>query len=480
MEKTHNFAYRPDIDGLRALAVVAVIIFHFAPSLLHGGFLGVDVFFVISGYLITGILLKEHSAGGIRLGNFWVRRIRRLLPAFAVMAFAVCLLSWAFMPASMAYGAASQTIATTVASSNWYLWKISSNYWGQAAESAPLLHTWSLSVEEQFYLIFPFIAWFGLRSLGVKSTGYMLWIITLICVLYSYNLGLAEPSKAFFLTPSRAWELLAGVMLAFAGSSVPEFLRSIWARSIGLILIILSFVFVSGKGFTPFPSALGAVLGAAIICLPPINDKGSSRLLNSPLALYIGKASYSLYLWHWPPLVMSSAFILAWPDSYYREFAMGVGIILGLISYHFIEPFGRTERFPRLWAPAGAVLLLVVAFAIRFDSRSSAPEVPNIQTSIENANVADVFLIGDSHAAALYFSLKDKIVSNRGKLIASAVSATAIVPGFNKNNTSSFNSWTTIDGKRKALLEKGIRNIVIQCRWESYASDSDLLDVKNL
>lgn len=466
--------YRHDIDGLRAIAVISVILFHFNPKILPGGFLGVDVFFVISGYLITGILIRESQEAGICFKAFWIRRIKRLLPAFSVMALLTCLTALVLMPFTLAEAAAKQSIATFVASSNWYLWRFTNDYWGQSAESAPLLHTWSLSVEEQFYVLFPFLIWAGLRFFGRRMASAGFALLAVGAFLYSLQLGRAEPSQAFYLATGRAWELMAGVLLALLGDDLPDFFDGKWTQALGLVLIATSVCVVDGGTFAPATGAFCAVLGAVLVCVPRSSPAACQGLLAGKFITYIGRASYSLYLWHWPVLVFAAAFELAWPGHAFRGVALVIGLTLGLLSFHWVEPLGRASSFPRRIAPVLFAASLACALLI-FLNRELPERPPPLRGAATRGNEADVYLVGDSHAESLAPALEAELAKAGRSLISGASSGDGLVPGVARHSQTYLAAWRKTNEQRLSYItEHKPRCVVISCRWEKYASYEEM------
>ena len=353
--------YRPEIDGLRAIAVIPVVLFHMGVEWIPGGFAGVDVFFVISGYLITSIILKESRENAFTLKGFWMRRVRRIAPALLAMLGAVGIYSafTVYTPDTNKFG--FQGLASLFSFANLYFWRASGNYWGQEAEGSPLLHTWSLSVEEQFYLAYPIFMAFLLKRRPRWALPATLLIaassFTLFCVL-----AREHSTATFYLPPTRAWELAVGCALAIALSkrnsgplfpSVPVVQNL--APNFGLAVILISFLWFIPEGNISWTLA-APVLGAGAIiafCGP-----GSSTydLLASRPVVFIGKISYSLYLWHWPFLVFNRSALKPLPT-----WALLACItVFSLISYYWVERPTRKAR--KLLAPtlafAGLVALL--------------------------------------------------------------------------------------------------------------------------
>lgn len=299
-----NFAYRPEIDGLRSVAVLAVIFYHADARLLSGGFIGVDVFFVISGFLITSLLMVDLKQGRFSLARFYERRCRRILPPLVVMALAVTVLGWFFLlPADYRdFGSSLKAMSAFVAN-HYFFGK--TGYFETASFTKPLLHTWSLSVEEQFYILLPILLWLLYRrrpsAIPPVLSGLFLASLAASCLMTYY-----WPAAAFYLLPARFWELMTGSLLAlWPAAARPRGLTADLMSWSGLAAIAVSAVFFNYHTPFPGPGALLPGLGTALFILG--NSPGSrSRpsLLSRPGPVFVGQISYSLYLWHWPLLVI--------------------------------------------------------------------------------------------------------------------------------------------------------------------------------
>ena len=294
--------YRAEIDGLRAFAVIPVILFHAGFSSFSGGFVGVDVFFVISGYLITSIIVLDLQQGKFSVLNFYERRARRILPALFCVLISCLPLAWLVLYPRDLKEFSDSLIAVAVFASNIYFWR-SSSYFDTASELKPLLHTWSLAVEEQYYTIVPIIliiAWrCGRRWIGL---GLAIAVLSLLMAQWgSHN----APSLTFYLLPTRFWELLLGAAVAYyftsmrPGEEINARLRQV-GSAIGLCCIMYSIVFFDKQ--TPFPSfyTLIPTVGAVLIISYANNQTLVGRLLSNKLMVGIGLISYSAYLWHQP------------------------------------------------------------------------------------------------------------------------------------------------------------------------------------
>jgi peptidoglycan/LPS O-acetylase OafA/YrhL len=331
-----DFKYRPDVDGLRAIAVAMVLLFHGNLG-FPGGFVGVDVFFVISGYLITGLILKECDAGTFRFASFWSRRVRRILPASSVMVL-VSLIAGAYFLLPLDFRAlGTSAVAQQLMLANVFFW-FTTGYFDSAAELKPLLHCWSLAVEEQFYLIYPLllVALHRLRRVYLIATLGTLAASSLLLSEYYVRL---HPQAAFFLLPMRAWELLLGglaCLLRFPKSTHRFFLECIGLAGLACIL-------TAGLWYTPqtvFPglSALLPCLGTvALISANSSKLTSLGRFLAAPPLVFVGLISYSLYLWHWPVLVFARhRFGMDLPPHVTIP-ALALSSVLAYFSWKFIE-----------------------------------------------------------------------------------------------------------------------------------------------
>ena len=289
---------RPEIQALRALAVGLVVVYHLWPDAVPGGFIGVDVFFVISGFLITALLLREiERTGAVSLSAFWARRARRILPAALVTVFACGLVMAAVVPMSLWPQWLDEMRASTLYVQNWQLASDAVDYFAIAEHTpSPVQHFWSLSVEEQFYLLWPVVLLATARNRRALVGGMA--VLTVLSLAYSLFATATNPAAAYFVTPARAWEFGAGGLLAAAGAASRPSRLLCFA---GLTAIVAgAFAFSVA---TPFPgwAALVPVLGAMAV----IRAGAASRALAVRPLQFLGDISYSLYLWHWPLIVLA-------------------------------------------------------------------------------------------------------------------------------------------------------------------------------
>ena len=377
---------RLDIQGLRAIAVVGVLIYHFAPALLPGGYAGVDVFFVISGYLIGGILLGEIDEGRFSLRRFYERRVKRLFPALFTMLVTVLALGALFLSPSE-YAELGRTVAATVFFLSNMMFLGMTGYFETDAQYRPLIHTWSLAVEEQFYLLFPLFLF-----VCAKFWRKRLRLILALGALAS--LGLCEfvlhkrPDFAFFVAPLRGYELLIGA--AIAGLPFPAWPR--WARDgmsvAGLIVIMASlFVLNDATLFPGFAAALPCIGTAMVLFAGAGAESAGGRLISGPVFALFGAISYSLYLWHQPILVFTKEVLLQKPEDWELLVAAALSIAVAYASWRFIErPVQQadTSRLPVLRvAVAGMVVLAGVGWLVSRADGFPARYSPAAQAMLE-------------------------------------------------------------------------------------------------
>jgi peptidoglycan/LPS O-acetylase OafA/YrhL len=360
---TTGTAYRREVDGLRALAVVPVILFHADFSWFAGGFVGVDVFFVISGYLITRILLDQLSRGTYSLASFYERRARRILPAFVVMMLTCLLAALIVMLPGEFEKFIQSAIASALGISNFYFLS-KTGYFAQDADLQPLLHTWSLGIEEQYYLVFPPLLAL-LTSRIPQKRGRILVAMTVIGFAFAEIARHFDPQRSFFFTLTRTWELGLGSLCAlYATNRQP---RANEALSLGgLVLIVLSIACFDSS--VPFPSvyALAPTLGACLVLLFSSGETWVGRLLSVRPLVGIGLISYSAYLWH-QPIFAFSRLISEVPPSHWHMAGLAIlSLVVGWASWRWIEqPFRSSghqllpERRRLLGASAAAIVLLV-------------------------------------------------------------------------------------------------------------------------
>ena len=501
LTNSNHLKYRAYIDGLRAIAVLAVLFFH-ADIGCRGGYVGVDVFFVISGYLITGLILKDLDGGQFQVVKFWERRVRRILPAVAVVLLSCLAAGW-FLFFPLNFKELGQSVfAQAMLVSNIYFWR-ESGYFAQAAEVKPLLHTWSLSVEEQFYLLFPFLliafSRFS-RKLLVPGILLLCGVSFSLCVYCSY----LHPAVSFYFLPTRAWELLLGSLLAALPTQRTTTRWQVeFASSAGLLAILCAVFFYGPDTRFPGVSALLPCVGAALIIWA--NDQTLTcvgKLLATRPAVFIGLISYSLYLWHWPMLVFAKYWKLDPIPQSQRMLLLLASMIFAVLSWRFVEtPFrkrtvlkSRVQIFSFASITTAVLLLAGVAIhqmqgvpsripaeALRYASGKS--DLASVRWSSLTDSLAgdfnelgegdrhlaiDILVWGDSHARVVMPVLDVLCKEHSVRGVAVPHQATAPLVGYeSKGETSlkeqsiAFNSAVV-----EFIRSRRVGNVVLVARWD--------------
>ncbi|MCX6239049.1 MAG: acyltransferase family protein [Bacteroidia bacterium] len=500
-----DLKYRADIDGLRAIAVLAVIFFHTDIPGFSGGFVGVDIFFVISGFLITSIILKEIQGGNFSIARFYERRIRRIFPAlFPVIVFTLVIGAFVFNFRSFKDLGQSIT-ATTLFSSNILFWH-NGGYFAASSLQKPLLHTWSLAVEEQFYIFYP-IMLIAISRFGKKR--YLEWVLGIgFASLILSIWGVYINQKAvFYWVPTRAWELLAGSILALG--IIPLLQSNFWrnfSSLLGLGLIIYSIGFYTEATLFPGAHALMPVLGASLIIYSGIGGASAiSKLLSIRLVVYIGLISYSLYLWHWPLIAFSRYFLLR--DLTYLEVVelILITFIISVLSLKFIEqPFrgkqpiiqnrkvlfvlssivmlsssligvvisvqnGMPYRYPEANAALMRVEQTEAEFFHNFSIIIEKNNNGNIPTLIgANGKVPSFVLWGDSHAVALMLAIIDK--AKHSGVSGFAIYGKPPVLGLDLVDTPENEALRNEESFALIESHPECKTVILAARWAMYAT----------
>lgn len=328
---TPQITFRSDINGLRAIAVAAVVLFHFAVPGIGGGFAGVDVFFVISGYLMTQIIFPQVENMRFSLIYFYLARARRILPALVALCIAVTIAGWfTLLPAD--YKTLGKHVAGALSFVSNIVFARESGYFDAAPVDKWLLHTWSLSVEWQFYIIYPIVAMLAIPRLGRRMTGYL---VVAACISSLVLAGYATgkwPTQAFYLLPTRAWEMLAGAIVFLYPIDLAEKKMKL-IEITGLFFIVFAFIFFSHPNAWPGYSATIPVIGAMAVLWA---RRGDSIFTSNKFSTFIGKISYSVYLWHWPIVVAINYYDVAKNTLWCVSGIVG-STICGWISYNLIE-----------------------------------------------------------------------------------------------------------------------------------------------
>lgn len=361
--------YRPDIDGLRFVAVVPVVLFHAEVPGFSGGFVGVDIFFVISGYLITSIIVRELLDREFSIAGFYERRIRRIFPALFAMVTFVCLISPATLLPSELRSLPIEVLSTVGFSANLlFWWQV--DYFASAAEEKPLLHAWSLGVEEQFYIFAPVAFWIIIRY-ARRFLIPLILIALIISLAASAYVTPIHPKSAFYLLPFRAWELLVGSLLAVTSFGTVKRASKEYLSVLGLALIAASIFYFSSKTDFPGVAAIAPVAGAALIIAFGA-DSAVGHILANRHFVFIGLISYSLYLWHWPLIVFFRDLNIL--EGFYGKIAVVLlSFVAAWASWRYVEtPFRNSAAWPRprlfrLTTVASLFIVVVVAALHKVD-----------------------------------------------------------------------------------------------------------------
>lgn len=348
-----NFRY--DINGLRAIAVIAVVLFHFNPNLVPGGFAGVDVFFVISGFLMTSIILRGLENNTFNLFKFYVARANRIIPALAMLCLVLLVFGWFYLT-SVDYRALGKHAASSMGFlSNVIYWR-ESGYFDSGSHEKWLLHTWSLSVEWQFYIIYPVVLMALKRLLSIKNLKRLLVVGTLLGFVFSVVVTMKRPDLAYYLLPTRAWEMMFGGLAFLYPIAMGDKQKKL-AEFVGLALIVLSYAFISSDVAWPGHWALIPVSGAYLIILANRQD---SIITSNRIFQVLGKWSYSIYLWHWPVVVFGYYDFKLW-----ALFGIPLSIILGALSYFFVEKieYNPPNKLKNLYAFKPFYMVIIIGFS---------------------------------------------------------------------------------------------------------------------
>lgn len=507
-----SIKYRPEIDGLRAIAVVPVILFHMGLNWIAGGFLGVDVFFVISGFLITSIVIKDWESGTFSFRNFWARRIRRILPVLLVVIASSLGFAWFFAFRGDIPPIGTQSLMALFSVANIYFWQATGDYWGTNAEETLFIHTWTLSVEEQFYIFLPIALWLVFR--WRKRAGDLMIVVSFLSFcLFLYGIT-AEPTATFYLLPTRAWELGAGAYLATISGAVyqTDHKKYAWLGMAGLGLICGSYFLVTSLG-----GGIAVAVTGTLLVIAFARAGMCKAVLSHPWLVYAGKLSFSLYLWHWPVIYFSKQ--LGVLSSILAQF--GFIVLLSVASYHLIEETTRRRQGIIPWIAGGFVTTatasgLLMSTSGLYDTsnfeqqtwyilyydlllRDTTPE--NFERIAGTMNIPDrvappdaylhggliigdgdrdpeIVVLGDSHA--LMWSHTIRTISDKLGLKSSFYSMRGVSPFVNRPLSSdqqvrhlSASEKYQYDEARLRYIEKWHPLIVfVSVRWSTYANES--------
>ena len=509
--------YRPDIDGLRAIAVLSVIVYHAKISLnnsyiLNGGFLGVDIFFVISGYLISSIIFKEiKEKKNFSFLNFYERRVRRIFPVLFVVLLFTFFLGFLFLEPIFFVNLSNSIISSLLFFSNIFFYITGIEYDAPSSLNIPLLHTWSLSIEEQFYIIFPILL---LTINNLQKNKYFIIIsIIIISILSAEVVGRYNQDLNFYILSSRVWELMCGVLCALI--KINGYKEKISKKNyeiihiIAFILIFSSLLLFSDQNRNPSLITLIPILGTMLIILFDKNDTFISKFLTLKILVFIGLISYSLYLWHYPFFAFSRIiFENNHPNINLIKFAIPVIIIIfSILTYFFIEKPFRNKNF----IPKKKFFLVITLFFIfililnltaiknngftnrlpkilhqnlglhdrgkLIDENGICDERLNNFCDFGKINNPRIILLGDSQMAAIEYQLKKKALKNNFSFSSITKMSCIYMPNFNrldtKTNSTDSECSSSTQKIRKNFLEKNENSIIILGgRYTMYLSGS--------
>jgi peptidoglycan/LPS O-acetylase OafA/YrhL len=500
--------YRPEIDGLRAIAVSAVILYHAqitinGQEIFKGGFIGVDIFFVISGYLISLIIFKElNITGTFSFKSFYERRVRRILPALLFVMLVSLPFAWIYLLPDAFIEFSKSILYSLGFSSNFYFWYSGQIYGDQSALYKPFLHTWSLSVEEQFYIIFPIV-------LLILFKYFKKYLASSLIFIFVVSLCLAEwgsrnyASATFYFLYSRIWELLVGSILAYfeiiLGHRGKQKIFNLIFPSIGLILIGLSILFFNNQMLHPSFLTLSPIIGVCLIIWFSNKDELVTKLLSTKLFVGIGLISYSLYLWHYPIFAFSRIYNITEGDIF-KKLLLGIIIlVLSIFSYYFIERPFRNKQFQflkiiRILAFSTMIIFLFNLICVLkegFEKRNHLSKIVintyktlkygkitqngiNCRNRLGDKgfcifnqstdNIGDIVLVGDSLSDALLGNLIDQVSDTKFRLIQMNYSGNLYLPNFvkfNKNEKKIFADENWHEFRKNYIKNKTNKNTYI-------------------
>ena len=483
-----KISYRPEIDGLRAIAVSVVILYHsninlFGHKYFEGGFIGVDIFFVISGYLITSIIFKELiTTGSFNLKYFYERRARRILPVLLFVMLVSFLFAWMYLLPISFIDFSNSILYSLGFSSNFFFHYSGQEYASPSGLYKPFLHTWSLSVEEQFYIIFPatlLIAFKYFRK-------YLAHILIIGCLI---SLGLAEwtsrnfPSLSFYFLHTRLWELLIGSILAFyeikRGHRTNYKILNLILPFVGLLLICHSVFFFNDKIYHPSILTLSPIIGVSLIIWFSNKDDFITKILSSKLFVGIGLISYSLYLWHYPIFAFMRITQFSYENKIGQIFSIIILFLLSITSYKVIEkPFrNKKYQFKKLFIILGIfiIFLISVNFYVIYENgiKSRIPKIfqnrltksLNREDYYQKENTQKVVLIGDSHSASLEYNLNEGIKENEFSFY--RFKTFMYLKDFNRVNrkTNNFGKVSTDNEIDNFLASNSELIVILHFRW---------------
>ncbi|MBI1273881.1 MAG: acyltransferase family protein [Alphaproteobacteria bacterium] len=504
--------YRPDIDGLRAVAVLVVLAFHLDSHLLPGGFVGVDVFFVISGYLITGLILRAQQAHVFNIADFYFRRARRILPSLTVVLLFCLVAGWFMLMPDEFASLRKHIVAGSLFYANILNW-LEVGYFDAPAQLKPLLHLWSLGVEEQFYLIWPFILWLCMKMRG--DIKIFIAAAMVVSFLVAIILGDGSRDTAFYLLPSRLWELAAGGALVVMemrtkGAGKPRL--SPWIKStVGMVLILGACIGLDKTDYSPGWQALLPVLGTVLIIAAGPQAPFNRLVLSNSAMVFVGLISYPLYLWHWPLLSYAHIVQMGAPSGLLLVLCLAAAFPPACLTYFFIERPIRARPVGSVITPFGLRLFLGIVAAlfltisatliVKYPAARAVPAVPGAKgaemalnnffiarstnnnctailptvdprwdycnMSVKDLKDVRLAIVGDSHAHALWQTFDGYYRRKTGKGTINLGVGNTILP--NRLNDSQ-PSTMKINNRMQAIIDlitttDTIKTVLLVGRW---------------
>lgn len=492
MTKSSTIKYRPDIDGLRCVAVMSVLLYHAFPTLFRSGYVGVDIFFVISGFLITTILRKEIRGGTFSVLSFYKKRIRRIYPALIITLLGVVFLSWFLLSTSEFRITLKHVIFSSLFSENFLLWS-QDGYFDKASIFKPTLHIWSLSIEEQFYIFWPLIIAFLMKK-GVEVKGILIFI-TASFLINIYDIS-NNPAASYYSPLGRSWELMVGslfsVIYTDRKEGNTEFKGRPYLAVLGLVCIVLSIFLIPSQQYFPGFSAIPVVLGSALVILYGENTI-VSKLLSVKSIVFVGLISYPLYLIHWP-LMSFSSIIIGHASYKANALCLLAAFVIAVAIYYMLEkPISRKKLNVAYSLFSVMVLIPVASFILMsFQSRINEIKIPTenewtflrnnhskfgvpdfnnngtgIYTLSEKGDTSYLF-IGDSHIANLAEFVYDKSNNSEATVRLAAGGGCIPIPNVYTDDKRRSSCWDMRESALNAVAENGVKNVVFGGAWYMY------------
>ncbi len=510
-----HLKYRSDIDGIRAIAVLLVVAFHAFPEVVHGGFIGVDIFFVISGFLISSIIFNNIDAGSFSFIEFYSRRIRRIFPALILVLFSCLVAGW-FMLLPSEYLQLGQHVAWGAAFvANYRLWK-DSGYFDNLAQTKPLLHLWSLGIEEQFYIAFPLLI-LGIWKISSKkliSKRLVIIILLLVASFLANVLRVENHSvEAFYLPFSRIWELLIGVILAYISIYKKECIPSKKYGDLlsvsGILLIIIGTCSITKGTIFPGYWALLPTFGAFFLIAAGENAWINRNILSNKLMVGIGLISFPLYLWHWPLLSFAYISYSGYPDIKLRLAILWISFLFAYVTYEYVEKnFRFRGRKPQRTIILCLAIISLLPFcwyvkktngfqnrfyddkqiaSITFNEKWGkdpicAKQFPKQEQCMQTFSDKphDIVLIGDSHAAHFYDGINESIKGTAKNLLLIGAGGCLPFYGIETGKIGDIESCKDRiqDGLDYAIKTPSVKTIVLSSRGAMYITGHGFSDVE--